>query len=185
MTKRCLLIIDLQNEYLDLWEADKADRLVQNTNRLVAAFRSLQLPVIWVRQEFRSDLSDAFLEMRDKRIAVTIQGTRGALLHAELDWQPSDATIVKKRYSAFFKTGLDELLAEFGAGELVLCGVNTHACIRVAAVDAYQRDFRVVLAEECIGSYDAEHARVSLDYMNGKIAKIATVSEIVETLSAT
>ncbi|RWQ63902.1 cysteine hydrolase [Mesorhizobium sp.] len=185
MTKRCLLIIDLQNEYLDLWEADKADRLVQNTNRLVAAFRSLQLPVIWVRQEFRSDLSDAFLEMRDKRIAVTIQGTRGALLHAELDWQPSDATIVKKRYSAFFKTGPDELLAEFGAGELVLCGVNTHACIRVAAVDAYQRDFRVVLAEECIGSYDAEHARVSLDYMNGKIAKIATVSEIVEALSAT
>jgi nicotinamidase-related amidase len=44
MTKRCLIIIDLLNEYLDLWEADKADRLVQNTNRLVSAFRSLQLP---------------------------------------------------------------------------------------------------------------------------------------------
>ncbi|RWK60140.1 cysteine hydrolase [Mesorhizobium sp.] len=182
MTKRCLLIIDLLNEYLDPWEADKVDRLIQNTNRLVAAFRSLQLPVIWVRQEFRLDLSDAFLEMRDKRIAVTIQGTRGALLHGGLDWRPSDATIIKKRYSAFFKTGLDELLAEFGIDELVLCGVNTHACIRTAAVDAYQRDFRVVLAKECVGSYDAEHARVSLDYMNGKIAKIATVSEIVEAL---
>ncbi|TIT02781.1 cysteine hydrolase family protein [Mesorhizobium sp.] len=185
MTKRCLIVIDLLNEYLDLWEADKADRLVQNTNRLVRAFRSLQLSVIWVRQEFRSDLSDAFLEMRDKCIAVTIQGTRGALPHAGLDWQPSDATIVKKRYSAFFKTGLDELLAEFGVGELVLCGINTHACIRVSAVDAYQRDFRVVLAEECVGSYDAEHARISLDYMNGKIAKIATVSEIVAALSKT
>ncbi|TJV75558.1 MAG: cysteine hydrolase, partial [Mesorhizobium sp.] len=125
MTKRCLLIIDLLNEYLDPWEADKVDRLIQNTNRLVAAFRSLQLPVIWVRQEFRLDLSDAFLEMRDKRIAVTIQGTRGALLHGGLDWRPSDATIIKKRYSAFFKTGLDELLAEFGIDELVLCGVNT------------------------------------------------------------
>ncbi|WP_353682583.1 isochorismatase family protein [Mesorhizobium sp.] len=42
----------------------------------------------------------------------------------------------------------------------MLCGVNTHACIRMAAVDAYQRDFRVVLAEECVGSYDAEHARL-------------------------
>lgn len=183
MTKRCLIIIDLLNEYLDLWEADEAGRLVQNTNRLVGAFRSLQLPVIWVRQEFRSDLSDAFLEMRDKRIAITIKGTRGAQLHAGLDWQPSDATIIKKRYSAFFETKLDELLAEFGVGELVLCGVNTHACIRVAAVDAYQRDFRVVLAEECVGSYDAEHARVSLDYMNGKIAKVATVSEIIRALS--
>ncbi|SDI51324.1 Isochorismatase family protein [Mesorhizobium muleiense] len=71
-----------------------------------------------------------------------------------------------------------------GIDELVLCGVNTHACIRMAAVDAYQRDFRVVLAEECVGSYDAEHARVSLDYMNGKIAKIVTVSEIVKALGA-
>lgn len=121
MVKRCLVIIDLLNEYLDLWDADKADRLVQNTNRLVVgAFRSLQLPVIWVRQKFRSDFSDAFLEMRDKGIAVTIQGTRGAQLHAGLDWRPRDATIIKKRYSAFFKTGLDELLAEMGIDELVL-----------------------------------------------------------------
>ncbi|RWO05701.1 MAG: cysteine hydrolase [Mesorhizobium sp.] len=89
-------------------------------NRLVGAFRSLQLPVIWVRQKFRSDFSDAFLEMRDKGIAVTIQGTRGAQLHAGLDWQPRDATIIKKRYSAFLRTGLDELLAEMGIDELVL-----------------------------------------------------------------
>ncbi|RWN94740.1 MAG: isochorismatase family protein [Mesorhizobium sp.] len=32
-------------------------------------------------------------------------------------------------------------MAELGVGELVLCGVNTHVCIRMAAVDAYQRGF--------------------------------------------
>jgi isochorismate hydrolase len=52
-----------------------------------------------------------------------------------------------------------------------------------SALDAYQRDFRVVLAKERIGSYDEEHARASVDYMNGKIAKLATVSEILEALS--
>lgn len=69
-----------------------------------------------------------------------------------------------------------------GVGELVLCGINTHACIRMTAIDAYQRDLRVVLAEECIDSYDAEHGRVSLVYMNGKIAKVATVPEIIQAL---
>lgn len=182
MIKRCLVIIDLLNDYLDPWDADKVSRLVQNTNGLVSAFRRSHLPVIWVRQAFRPDLSDAFLEMRDKRVAIAIEGTRGAQLHAGLDWHPKDATIIKKRYSAFFKTELEELLAEFGVGELVLGGVNTHACIRMAAIDAYQRDFRVVLAEECIGSYDEEHARVSLDYMNGKIATLATVRKIIEAL---
>lgn len=185
MIKRCLLIIDLINDYLDRWDADKAARLVLDTNKLVTVFRRSGLPVIWVRQEFRSDLSDAFLEMRDRDIKIAIEGTRGAQLHAGLDWNPNDVTIIKKRYSAFFKTQLEERLAESGVSELVLCGINTHACIRMAAIDAYQRDFRVVLAEECIGSYDEEHGRVSLDYMNGKIAKVATVPEIIESLHPT
>ncbi|WP_265519542.1 cysteine hydrolase family protein [Nitratireductor luteus] len=184
VTKYCLIIIDLLNDYLDDRDADQVRRLVQNTNSLISAFRRLHLPVIWVRQEFRRDLSDAFLEMRDKRIAIAIEGTPGAQLHSGLDWHSVDPTIVKKRYSAFFKTELDQMLMEFGVGELVLCGVNTHACIRTTAIDAYQRDFRVILAAECIGSYDEEHERVSLDYMNGKIAKVATVSQISRTLSA-
>jgi nicotinamidase-related amidase len=184
MLKRCLIIIDLLNDYLDQWEADKVERLVQNTNLLVGAFRRADLPVIWVRQEFRPDLSDAFLEMRDKGIAITIEGTRGAQLHARLDWRPTDSTIIKKRYSAFFRTRLEEILADIGAGELVLCGINTHACIRMAAIDAYQRDLRVVIAEECIGSNNEVHARVSLDYMDGKIARVATVGDIIESLGS-
>jgi bifunctional isochorismate lyase/aryl carrier protein len=182
MIKRALVIIDLINDYLDRWDTDKAVRLVSNTNKLASAFRRSGLPVIWVRQEFRPDLSDAFLEMRDNNIKIAIEGTRGAQLHADLDWNPNDVTIIKKRYSAFFKTELEDLLEELGVGELVLCGINTHACIRMTAIDAYQRDLRVVLAEECIDSYNEEHARVSLDYMNGKIAKVAAVAEVIDAL---
>lgn len=185
MPKRCLVIIDLQNDLLDRWDANEVDRLVQNTNQLVGAFRSSGLPVIWVRQEFRPDLSDTFLEMRDKGTAITIEATRGAQLHADLDWRPSDTAVIKKRYSAFFRTELEEILTKMGVGDLVLCGINTHACIRMAAIDAYQRDFRVLLAEECVGSYDEKHARVSLHYMDGKIAKVSTIPEIVEALGST
>ena len=34
-------------------------------------------PVIWVRQEFEPDLSDAFLEMKINGRPVTIKGTLG------------------------------------------------------------------------------------------------------------
>ncbi|MFA1624271.1 cysteine hydrolase family protein [Rhizobium mongolense] len=182
MTKRALVIIDLINDYLDHWSADKAARLIGETNKLAVAFRQAALPIIWVRPEFRPDLSDAFLEMRDKNLKIAIEGTSGAHLHAGLNWEPSDTTIVKKRYSAFYRTELEDILSAMGVGELVLCGINTHACIRMTAIDAYQRDLRVVLAEECIDSYDAEHGRVSLVYMNGKIAKVATVPEIIQAL---
>ena len=117
MSQRCLLIIDMLNDFLDMWPEAEAARLVQNTNRLVAAFRERGLPIIWVRQEFRADLSDAFLEMQDKSIAKTIENTPGAALHPELDWQAGDRVVVKKRYSAFFGTNLDALLEDLGAHE--------------------------------------------------------------------
>ena len=182
MRNPCLVIIDLQNDFLNQWAPADVDRLITNTNSLIEHFRRAALPVIWVRQEFEMDLSDAFLEMREKSVAVTIRGTPGAELHSRLDRRPHDHNIVKNRYSAFFKTGLDDLLAKLDTDEIVLCGINTHACIRTAAIDAYQRDFKVALPSECIGSYDDEHAQVSLRYMNGKIARVTTIAAIAALL---
>ena len=170
------------NDFLDRWEPDRLSRLIDSTNHLIAAFRSSGCPVIWVRQSFKPDLSDAFLEMRDRRIAVTIEGTRGAEVHANLNRESADKVITKKRYSAFFGTDLDEVLSAFDVKRITLAGVNTHACIRMAAIDAYQRDMRVTIAGDCVDSYDAEHGCVSLAYMDGKIATVATNEIIIDSL---
>jgi isochorismate hydrolase len=37
----------------------------------------------------------------------------------------------------------------------------------MAVIDAYQRDYEVVLALDCTDSYDEEHHRVSLRYLTG------------------
>jgi maleamate amidohydrolase len=177
--KPCLLIIDLQNDFLASLAASVVTSLIASTNSLVRAFRTEALPIVWIRQEFRADLSDAFLEMRDKNIAGVIEGTEGAQLHPALEASENDVTIIKKRYSAFFGTALDQHLQEQKIDHLVLCGINTHACIRTAAIDAYQRDYRVLLPRECIGSYDDEHARVSLRYLDGKIARVVGVEDMV------
>ena len=184
MASHCLIIIDLLNDFLDRWDAGRTAELIAQTNRLAAAFRMAGLPVIWVRQEFKPDLSDAFAEMRVRNIKATIMGTRGAQLHADLDWRPGDAVIVKKRYSAFFRTDLEDRLAHMGAGHVVLCGINTHASVRMTAIDAYQRDLRVTIARDCTASYDEEHARVSLAYMDGKIAAVAPSSVILKAIAA-
>jgi maleamate amidohydrolase len=179
---QALLVIDLLNDYLDRWaEADRA-RLIGKTNRLVAEFRARALPVIWVRQEFEPDLSDAFADMRSRAVFVTIKGTPGAQFDAGLNIDASEPVVIKKRYSAFFGTNLDSLLAELGVEGVTLCGINTHACIRMAAIDAYQRDLEVIIARECVGSYDADHAAMSLSYMSGKIATVLDNDEIAARL---
>ena len=172
MTNPALMAIDLTNDFLDAWETDRRAHLIAATNDLVRHFRSAGRPIIWVRQEFRADLSDAFLEMRDRNVRMNIIGTPGAELDERLETRDDDITIVKKRYSPFFATHLDAVLAKMDIRSLVITGINTHACVRMAAIDAYQRDMRVILARQAIDSYDEEHARVSLRYMDGKIARV-------------
>ena len=78
--KTALIIIDLQNDFLAQLPAGRADDVVEGACQLVEAARAAGAPVIWVVQRFRADLSDAFLEMRDRQIATVIEGTRGAEL---------------------------------------------------------------------------------------------------------
>ena len=167
----CLLNIDLTSDCLRHLAASEADRIIAATNELVGLFRRTGRPIIWVRQEFAPDLSDAFLEMRRGSIQAHVAGTPGAELDPRLEVRAVDAVVIKKRYSAFFGTDLDGLLGRLGVNTLILTGVNTHACIRTTAIDAYQRDLEVILASECLASYDEEHGRISMRYMDGKIGR--------------
>jgi nicotinamidase-related amidase len=181
-----LLVIDMLVDYFEKVPELSAQRtrLTTAINELTSAVRNAGQPVIWVRQEFKEDLSDAFLDMRRRRVSVTIAGTNGVNIVPELTQAPSDHVVVKKRYSAFFGTSLDDLLATLHPRSLVVAGINTHACVRTTVIDAYQRDYDVVLATECIGSHDANHHAITVKYLDGKMARLANNAEIAERLRA-
>jgi isochorismate hydrolase len=101
---------------------------------------------------------------------------------SELAVAPSDLVIIKKRYSAFYGTTLDETRARPQPDAIILAGINTHACIRTTAIDAYQRDWNVILALDCIDSYDREHHEVSLRYMKDKMARVVSNADILSAL---
>jgi nicotinamidase-related amidase len=183
--KYLLLVIDLLNDYFRQQAPLAAQRshLVASVNRLAAAFRRAGQPVLWVRQEFAPDLSDAFLRMRRENVHVTIAGTDGCELLPELERHASDRVLVKKRYSAFFGTDLDETLAAIRPETLVLAGINTHACVRTTAIDAYQRDYEVIVASDCVASYDAEHHEVTRRYLEAGIARFVPGAEIAKMVA--
>jgi isochorismate hydrolase len=57
--------------------------------------------------------------------------------------------------------------------------VSTRTPVRMTAINAYQRDLDVIIPREAVGSYDREHAAVSLRYMDGKIARVVPLAEAV------
>ncbi|MBF4269439.1 cysteine hydrolase, partial [Vibrio anguillarum] len=116
--------------------AEKRTEFTRSLNELVHAFRRESQKIIWVRQVFKEDLSDTYLALRQSSQKWTIEGTNGCELLSELSRHPEEHEVIKKRYSAFFETELDEILNEMPPSEIVIAGVNTHACVRVTAIDA-------------------------------------------------
>jgi nicotinamidase-related amidase len=170
--KFALLIIDLQKDCFkgnDL--ENRKDNIVAKVNQLVDDFRAKDLPVIWVRQEFKEDGSDMMLYDIDRGRRHFITGTEGVELIDGLNYVNSDLEIIKNRFSAFFKTDLDANLKELGVDTLVVAGVNTMTCVRTTSIDAYQRDYRVILATECVDGYDIEQHENSLKYLQFAVTK--------------
>jgi nicotinamidase-related amidase len=186
MPKMALLIIDMLNDFFRRHDrlAEQRLQLVASINTLASSFRHHDQPVLWVRQEFAPDLRDAFLEMRKHNLRVTIAGTDGCELLPELDYRPTDKIIVKKRYSAFFGTDLEATLENVRPDLLVVAGINTHACVRTTVIDAYQRDYEVVVAAECVASYDEAHHDMTTRYLDGAIARLLPNREIVKMLAS-
>jgi len=169
------VIIDMQEDFF-LHERLQKNRneLSVNINELTALSRELSVPVVWVRQEYAPDLQDAPLEVRKNNRRIVIAGSHGAKILSELDVQSEDTVVVKNRYSAFFNSGLEEVLTKKQCTAVAIAGINSHACVRASAVDAFQRDYKVLLLSECIDSYDMEHHIITMKYLNEQIGRAIT-----------
>src|SRR6185369_1369222 len=148
---KAVLIIDMLNDFfLEGRLKEHRKQLCENINALSGWARRNKIKISWVRQEFKQDLSDAFITMRNRYIYKTIENTEGSYILSELNRNHDDLEIIKKRYSPFYKTELDTILDRNGIKQLILCGVNSHACVRIAAIDAFQRDMDVIIASDCV-----------------------------------
>ena len=185
MGRPAIFVIDMLNDCFGHAELDRTrTSLCSSINQLTELARARGFPVIWVRQEFEPDLSDAFVDMKAENIRMFIKGTRGPLILDELVRADLDIEIVKKRYSVFYGTDLESWLQILQIDSLILAGVNGHACIRTSAIDAYQRDFPVTLVRECVASKDAKHHEITMEYLDGGIATVVTLSELEKQFGA-
>jgi nicotinamidase-related amidase len=179
-SRTAILAVDMVRDMFAREELGRQrSSIVEAINRLIDSARRAGDHVVWIRQEHAPDLSDAPLEFRRRDSHIAIAGTPGAELLPELDISPRDHVVIKKRYSGFFETDLDEYLRRAQITKLVVGGVMTHACIRMTAIDAYQRDYDVVIVRDCVGSWDQEHHEVSLRYMDGKIGRVVSLEEFL------
>ena len=180
-----LLVIDLQKDFFDTEYSDltRAERTKQDLasclNQLLDTARQSGILVVFIKTSLLPDRSNWNLRMKDINSSVCIRGTPGEALISEIRTGQYDLFITKERYSAFFRTRLDEILQARAVNSLIICGINTHACVRTTAIDAFMRDYRVFIPIECVASYDQDQHSSTLNYFSKRIAKVLKSKEMI------
>lgn len=149
-----------------------ARAIVPTINGLTARARRRGWPVVFACDSF---LPDDFI-FRGKMRPHCLRGTAGAKPVADLERQPEDTVLEKRRFSAFFKTDLDQSLRTWSVDTVLVCGIATHVCVLTTALDAVAHDFRAILVEDGCAAYRPELHRAALElYRRGPLEPLLQV----------
>lgn len=93
-----------------------------------------------------------------------VAGTKETEIIPELSRYPGEV-IIKKRYSGFFGSALEDKLKELAPEKLIVCGVCTDICVLHTVADARNRDYEVEVPTDCVAGFDESAHRFALDHM--------------------
>lgn len=168
MKPTLFLVMDMMNDLVAEDGFSKATYGVQvkergvlaKTAAAIAAARAAGAKVGYVRVGFSADYrecppaSPIFSGARANGIFQL--GTRGTEVHPALAPQQGDFDIVKHRVSPFYGTALEPILRANGIERIVMCGVSTNGVVHSGAREAHDRDYEVVILEDCCAGVTAD-----------------------------
>lgn len=163
-----LLVIDMQNDFV----VPGAPLCVEGARHTLPALASMisearksGASVVYVCRSHSADGSDADPFRRhlfQSGAGYCVEGTWGAQIVDALAPQAGDKIIVKRRFSAFFRTELDEWLRSRGICRLLIAGTQYPNCIRATAVDAASLDYDVIILTDCCSAANADVAEANI-----------------------
>ncbi|MEJ2068031.1 MAG: cysteine hydrolase [Deltaproteobacteria bacterium] len=130
----------------------EAQPIIPRINDLMHKGRALGIPIIFACDSF---LPDDFI-FKGKMKPSSIRGTEGAEVTGLLEVREGDVTLPKRRFSAFFKTDLDQTLRTWKCDTVVVGGITTNVCVLMTALDALCHDFSAILLEDCCAAHKRE-----------------------------
>jgi len=192
MNKTLFLVMDMMNDLVaeNGFNAQtygiqvKQRNVLANTAGAIAAARAAGVQVGYVRVGFSPDYREApgaspiFSGARKNGIFQL--GTWGTEVHPALAPAEKDFDIVKHRVSPFYGTSLEPILRAASIQRIVMCGVSTNGVVHSGARDAHDRDYEVVVLEDCCAGVTPDEHSQAIACM-GRYGRILTSTEFAWT----
>ena len=159
--------------------------------QMLAVARSLHVPVIYTTPVSRADGADVVLLPTDLSVETGvppltngIEGSAEAGFPEEIAPQSEDYVFLKRRPSAFYGTGVAELLHMLRRDIIIIGGGATNRGVETSVREAFNLDIASVVVRECCWGSDAAAHAYSLDKAMKMYARIRHLDQVVTMLRA-
>lgn len=182
--RAALLVHDMQHYFIDFYGPGNPliNQVIDHIATLIRQARALGMPVVYTAQPAEQSQADRALLNDMWGPGLTRAPERQSIVSA-LAPEPQDTVLTKWRYSAFCRSPLAELMAEWGRDQLVICGIYGHIGVMQTAVDAFMRDIRPFLVADAIADFSREDHLLALSYVSRNAGRVITVAEVMAAAS--
>jgi nicotinamidase-related amidase len=183
--KSVYLVLDMQNDLVSedgpngkspLGAQVKERAVVAKTAKAIERARAAGLPIGFVRVGFSPSYAECPAASPvfggAKANNLFKLGTKGTEIHPALGRKEGDWVITKHRVSPFYSTDLETYLKANGIQRIFCSGVSSQAVVQATVRDGHDRDYAMVLLEDCCAAHSAEEHRNSI----GSLGRFCTVT---------
>ncbi len=170
-----LIVVDVQRGFDDAtyWGPRNNPDCEANIEQLIAAWRSQDWPIVYVRHDSSTPSSPL------------VAGSKGNQFKEALSGKP-DLLVVKNVHSAFYgDPDLDAWLKEHGISGVAVCGIQTNMCCETTARMASDLGYEMLFVADATHTFDivtethkvyrarevAKYAQLTIDADFGRVVR--------------
>src|SRR6201988_2677355 len=157
---------------------------------MIAVARRAGVPVIYTTPVSRADGADVVMlptdlsaETGGPPLTNAVEGTAEAGFPGEIAPRPEDYVFLKRRPSAFYGTGVAELLHMLRRDTIIIGGGATNSGVETSVREAFSMDLDTVVVRECCWGGDAAAHAYSLDKSMKMYARVRTLEQTLAMLA--
>jgi len=185
------LVMDYQNELVHengkaagmTYAHVKQQNAIEHTKKALEKARNKGLKVIFVKVDYgkgyaklKSATSPMYKQMQIPAAKILLKNSWGAEIHYALKPLSGEDVIVKARISPFTNPKFKKALK--GIKTLILTGVVTNYVVEATAREASDRDFSVIILEDCCASMSQEAHDFSVKMILPGLATVIKSDEL-------
>jgi len=191
MSSSIYLVLDMMN---DLVHADgpngnapygqqaRERQIVEKTRAAIDKARAAGVAIGFVRVGFSPDYREcppnSPIFSGAKKAGIFQLGTWGTESHPDLGQSEADYDIVKHRVSPFYATSLEAILSAKEITRIYCSGISTNAVVQAAVREGHDRDFEMVVLEDCCCGLTTEEHEIAVKSFK-RFCTLTNLEEVV------